>query len=201
MLETEMKKLLYICAKRGSLKLLLDAGANPNDVDASGRSPLFAAAINKNCPKKTVCFYSDVTGDPQMFWRTGLEKKLDFWAADKQGVTLLSVLIASENFALTRAFIEVSCKENNATDEVKLSLLNAICKESEHTHWKTILVDIILNSTRASDPSLHSPLRFCCKNIVKFGLLGDKPHSIRGSTNDGPNNDHGQPPPKEKKEK
>ncbi|XP_028408413.1 uncharacterized protein LOC114530986 [Dendronephthya gigantea] len=183
-----------------AVKLLLEAGANPNDMDASGRSPLLSAAIDKNCPRKTACFYPDITEDPEMFWENVLEKGLNFWVLDKKGVSLLSALIDSEEFALTRALVEVSCKKNYATDEVKLSFLNIIYKDrSEHTHWKTILVEIILSSTRTNDISLDSPLRFCCKNIIELGVLDVKPHSVQENANNGPSNDDGQPPPKKRK--
>ena len=157
---------LHMCRTWTAVKLLLDARANPNVVDASGRSPLLAAAMGKNWPKKPGCFYSDVTEDPRMFWKSVLKNGLDFWVADKDGVTLLSVLIALEDSALTEALIKAYCQESYATDEVKLSFLNVICGDkSQHAHWKKVLVDIILNSDRACNLSLDSPLR-CCNCVV-----------------------------------
>ncbi|XP_028408414.1 uncharacterized protein LOC114530987 [Dendronephthya gigantea] len=191
---------LHVCKTWTTMKLLLEAGANPNDVDATGRTPLLSAAMDKNRPRKTGFFYPDVSDDPEMFWRSVLNKGLDLWVADKQGVSVLSTLIDSEDFVLTKALVEVSCKENYATDEVKLSFLNVICKDkSKHLLWKTILVKIILDSIRTNDISLDSPLRFCCKNIIEFGLLDDKPPSLQENTNDGLNDDDGQPPSKKRK--
>jgi ankyrin repeat protein len=126
--------------------LLLDAGANPNDVDSSGQSPLLVAAKDKNSIKKTDSFYADVSKDAEIFWQIAIERGLDPWIADKQGESLLSVFIKAEAFVLAKALVQVACKENYATNDVKLSLLNVISKdESKHTHWKTIFVEVILN--------------------------------------------------------
>ncbi|CAB4002406.1 Serine threonine- phosphatase 6 regulatory ankyrin repeat subunit B [Paramuricea clavata] len=125
---------------------------------------------------------------------------LDPWIADKQGESLLSVLIKSEAFVLTRALIEVACKENYVTNDVKLSLLNVISKdESKHTHWKTILAEVILNSAITSRLSLDSPLRFCCRNIVQLGMFDEKADSTQQKANDEPSDDDGQSPPKKRR--
>ena len=87
----------------------------------------------------------------------------------------MSVFIKSEAFVLARALVEVDCEENYATNDVKLSHLNVISKDkSKHTHWKTILVDIILHSTKTNQLSLDSPLHFCCRNIVQIGMFDEK---------------------------
>jgi hypothetical protein len=82
--------------------------------------------------------------------------------------------------------VEVACEENYATNDVKLSLLNVISKDkSKHTHWKTILVDIILHSSKTNQLSLDSPLHFFCRNIVQFGMFDVKEASTlkRQTTN------------------
>ena len=192
-----------MCRTWTAVKLLLDAGANPNDVDSSGQSPLLVAAKDKNSIKKTDSFYADVSKDAEIFWQIAIERGLDPWIADKQGESLLSVFIKLEAFVLAKALVHVACKENYATNDVKLSLLNAISKdESKHTHWKTILVEVILNSARTGHLSLDSPLRFCCRNIVQFGLFGlfgEKADSTLEKANDEPSENNGQPPPKKRR--
>jgi serine/threonine protein kinase/ankyrin repeat protein len=191
---------LHACRTWTTTKLLLDAGANPKDLDSSGQSPLLVVANEKNSIKKTDSFYADVIEDPETFWKSALEMGLDPWIADKQGESLLSVFIKSEVFVLAKALVEVACKEDYATNDVKLSLLNVISKdESKHTHWKTILVEVILNSARTSYLSLDSPLRFCCRNIVQFGMFDEKADSTQQKSNDEPSNDDGQPPPKKRR--
>jgi ankyrin repeat protein len=167
---------LHVCRTWTAVKLLFDAGAKPNDVDSSGHSPLLVAAKDENSSKKTDSFYADVIEDPENFWKIALEKGLDSWIADKQGESLLSVLIKSEAFVLTRALLKVACDENYATNDVKLSLLNVISKdESKHTHWKTNLVAVILESAKIPPRlSLDSAFHFCCSNIVKFGKFDKK---------------------------
>ena len=201
---------LHMCRTWTAVKLLLDAGANPNDQSSSGYLPLLTAAKKKNASQKTDRLYPDVSEQPESFWKCAFQKGLDPWVAGKQGETILSVLVKSEDFALTRALIEVACKEESTTDNDKLSILNIICQdESKHTHWKAILVDIILKSTRTSRLSLESPLHLCCRNIVKFGMLDDEqPVSVQQKANDNQSYDDGQPPTKksrkhesEKKEK
>jgi serine/threonine protein kinase len=182
---------LHVCRTWTAVKLLLDAGANPNDVDSSGHSPLLLAAKEENCSNYV---YPDVTEFPETFWKSALERGLDPWIADKHGESLLSILIESEAFALALSLIKVACKENYATDDTKLSLLNVICKdESKHTHWKTILVEVILNSARTSYLSLDSPLRFCCRNIVHFCMFDEKPK-------DEPSDHDVQPPSKKRRD-
>ena len=188
---------LHVCRTWTAAKLLLDAGANPNDQNSSGHSPLLAAAKKNNAPRKSGHLYPDVTEDPGSFWRTALEKKLDPWIPDNQGETLLNVLIRSEDFALTRALIQVACEEESTKDHVKLSILNAICNdESKHTHWKTILVGIILKSAGTKRLALESPLRLCCRNIARFGMFDEQPGSIRQRANDMLSHDDEQPPTK-----
>ena len=201
---------LHMCRTWTAVKLLLDAGANPNDQNFLGYSPLLTAAYKKYASQKTEHLYLDVSEEAESFWKCAIQKGLDPWIAGKQGETIMSVLLKSEDFTLTRALVEVACKEESTTDNDKLSILNVICQdESKHTHWKTILVDIILKSTRTSRLSLESPLHLCCRNIVKFGMLDDEqPVSVQQKANDNQSYDDGQPPTKksrkhesEKKEK
>ena len=191
---------LHMCRTWTAVKLLLDAGANPSDQDSSGYSPLLTAAKKKNASQKTEHLYPDVTEKPESFWKYALQKGLDPWIAGKQGETILSVLVKSEDFALTRALVEVACKEESTTDNDKLSILNVICQdESKHTHWKTILVDIILKSVGTSRLSLESPLRLCCRNIVKFGMFDAQPVPIQLSISDQSSDDDEQPSSKKRR--
>ena len=188
---------LHMCRTWTAVKLLLGAGANPSDQNSSGHSPLLVAAKKKYASKKTGYLYPDITEEAESFWKCAIEKKLDPWVADKQEETILSVLIESEDFPLTRALVEVACKEEFVGDDAKLSILRVICKDkSKHTHWKTILVDIILNSAGTSLLALESPLRLCCQNIVKFGMFDDQQLVPFQATNDKPREDDGQPPTK-----
>ena len=188
---------LHMCRTWTAVKLLLGAGANPSDQNSSGHSPLLVAAKKKYASKKTGYLYPDITEEPESFWKCAIEKKLDPWVADKQEETILSVLIESEDFPLTRGLVEVACKEESVGDDAKLSILRVICKDkSKHTHWKTILVDIILNSAGTSLLALESPLRLCCQNIVKFGMFDDQQPVPFQATNDKPREDDGQPPTK-----
>ena len=191
---------LHMCRTWTAVKLLLDAGANPNDQNYSGYSPLLAAAKRKNASQKTDNLYLDVSEEAESFWKCALQKGLDPWIAGKQGETIMSVLIKSEDFTLTRALVEVACKEESTTDNVKLSILNVICQdESKHTHWKTILVDIILKSVGTSRLSLESPLRLCCRNIVTFGMFDAQPVPFQSSISDKSSDDDGQPSPKKRR--
>ena len=107
----------------------------------------------------------------------------------------MNVLIQSEDFALTRALIQVACEEESTKDHVKLSILNTICNdESKHTHWKIILVDIILKSAGTNRLALESPLRLCCRNIARFGMFDERPGSVRQRANDMPSHNDEQPP-------
>ena len=185
---------LHMCRTWTAVKLLLDAGANPNDQNFSGYSPLLTAAYKKNASQKTDHLYPDVSEKAESFWKCAIQKGLDPWIAGKQGETIMSVLIKSEDFTLTRALVEVACKEESTTDNDKLSILNVICQdESKHTHWKTNLVDIILKSARTSRLALESPLRLCCQNIVKFGMFDAQPFPIQSSISDKSSDDDGQP--------
>ena len=191
---------LHMCRTWTAVKLLLDAGANPNDQNYSGYSPLLTAAKRKNVSQKTEHLYPDVSQEAESFWKCAIQKGLDPWIAGKQGETIMSVLIKSKNFTLTRALVEVACKEESTTDNVKLSILNVICQdESKHTHWKTILVDIILKSVGTSRLSLESPLRLCCRNIVKFGMFDAQPVPIQPRVSEKSNDDDGQPSPKKRR--
>ena len=188
---------LHKCRTWTAVKLLLGAGANPNVQNSSGHSPLLATAKKKYASKKTGHLYPDITEEPESFWKCAIQKKLDPWVADKQEETILSVLIESEDFPLSRALVEVACKDESVGDDVKLLILRAICRdESKHTHWKTILVDIILNSAGTSHLALESPLRLCCQNMVKFGMFDDQQPVLFQATNDKPSEDDGQPPTK-----
>ena len=191
---------LHMCRTWTAVKLLLDAGANPNDQNFSGYSPLLTAAKKKNASQKTQQLYPDVTEKPESFWKYALQKGLDPWIAGKQGETILKVLIKSEDFTLTKALVEVACKEESTTDHDKLSILNVICQdESKYTHWKTNLVDIILKSVGTSRLSLESPLRLCCRNIVKFGMFDAQPVPIQPSISDKPSDDDEQPSSKKRR--
>jgi ankyrin repeat protein/serine/threonine protein kinase len=189
---------LHLCRTWTAVKLLLEVEANASDVDSSGHSPLLVAAKDKNSIQKADCLYADITEDAETFWKRALERGLDPWIADKQGESLLSVFIKSEGFVLARALLKVACNENYATNDAKLSLLNVISKdESKHTHWKTNLVAVILESAKMPPRlSLDSALHFCCRNIVKFGMFDEKEDSTHQKAQDEQSDDDGQPPPK-----
>ena len=185
---------LHECRTWTAVKLLLDAGANPSDQNSFGHSPLLAAAKKKYASKKAGRLYPDVTEEPESFWKCAIQKKLDPWVADKQEETILSVLIKSEDFPLSRALVEVACNEESIGEDVKLSTLRSICKDKlKHTHWKTILVDLILMSAGTRHLALESPLRLCCQNIVKFGMFDDQQPVPFQATNDKRGEDDGQP--------
>ena len=190
---------LHKCRTWTAMKLLLDAGAKPNDQNSSGHSPLLVAAKKENAPAKKGYLYPDVTEDPEQFWNCAVQRGLDPWIFDEQGEMIMNILIKSEDFALSRGLVKVACNEESATDNVKVSILNAICSdESKHTQWKTFLVDIILNSPGASRLALESPLRLCCRNMVKFGMFDDEQpvSEIQQRENEKPSYDDGQPLPK-----
>jgi serine/threonine protein kinase len=191
---------LHVCGTWTAAKLLLDAGANPKDVDSSGNSPLLAAA-KKKYSENTNCFYPDFTQDPETFWTSILENRLDPWVADKQAECILSILLKSKSFVPANALVKAACQEtNHVGNEIKISLLNAICKdESMDTHWKYNLVTEILSSFGRTKPDVESPLRLCCLNIGKFGLFNDNPYSIQQNENVETSHDDGQPPPKKPK--
>ena len=178
---------LHECRTWTAVKLLLDAGANPSDQNLSGHSPLFAAAKKKYASRKAGHLYPDVTEEPELFWKCAIQKKLDPWVADKQKETILSVLVESEDFPLSRALVEVACKEESIGEDIKLSILRSICKDkSKHTHWKTILVDLILMSAGTRHLALESPLR----------MFDDQQPMPFQATNDKRGEDDGQPPTK-----
>ena len=183
-------------------KVVIRCWSKPKRRGLSGQSPFLVAAKAKNSITKTDSFYADVIEDPETFWKSALQKGLDPWAADKQGVSLLSLFIKSEAFVLARALVEVACEENYATNDVKLSLLNVISKDkSKHTHWKTILVDIILHSSKTNQLSLDSPLHFCGRNIVQFGMFDVMEGSTPKKANDEPADDDRRPPAKKRRKK
>ena len=189
---------LHTCRTWTAVELLVDAGANPKVQNSSGYSPLLTAAKKKNASQKTEHLYSDVTKNPESFWKCALLKGLDPWVAGKEGETIFSVLVKSEDFPLTRALVKVACEEESTTDNDKLSILNVICNdEAKHINWKTNLVDIILQSTGTNRLALESPLCFCCQNIVKFGMFEDMQlGSVQQKANDEPGDDNWQPPTK-----
>jgi ankyrin repeat protein len=47
---------LHLCRTWTAVKLLLDAGANPNDVDLSGQPPFLVAAKAKTLSRKRIIF-------------------------------------------------------------------------------------------------------------------------------------------------
>ena len=188
---------LHLCKTWTATYLLLDSGANPNDLDSSGCSPLLVTFKDIIALKRPVYFPPNVAEELNTFWKNALQKGLDPWITDKQGNSLLSVFIESGAFAYAKALLEVACQGNYATNDVKLSLLNVICQDkSRHNHWKSNLVDIILKSSTKSHLSLEKPLRLCCENIVQF-CQGSDPS--QGQEDEEPNDDHGEPPSKKRK--
>ena len=187
---------LHMCRTWTAVKMLLHAGANPKDADASGSSPLICAA-KKVYSNGTDCFYPDVREDQETFWKSALQKGLDPWVVDKRGQSILNILMKSNSFLLARALVKTACEDNHATSETKLSFLNAICTdECKYTHWKSTLVDLILKSTTTERLHVESPFRLCCENVVKFGLFNDNLSSIQQNGNKGTSYDDGQRPPK-----
>ena len=188
---------LHLCKTWTAAHLLLDFGANPNDLDSLGCSPLLVTFKDIIALKRPHYFPPNVAEKLNTFWKDALRKRLDPWINDKQGNSLLSVFIESGSFALAKALLEVACQENYATNDVKLSLLNVICQDkSTHTHWKSNLVDIILKSCTKSHLSLEIPLRLCCGNIVQF-IQGSDPGQCE--QNEEPNDNNEEPPSKKRK--
>ena len=184
---------LHLCKTWTAAHLLLDSGANPNDLDSSGCSPILVTFKEIIAQKRPVYFSPNVAEELDTFWKTALQKGLDPLITDKQGNSLLSVLIESGSFALAKALLEVVCQQNYATNDVKISLLNVICQDkSTRTHWKYNLAEIILKSCTKSCRSLERPLRLCCRNIVE---IYDRSDSSQEQQND----DAGQPPLKKRK--
>ena len=192
---------LHVCRTWTAVKMLLDAGANPQDVDASGNSPLLAATKKKSFDFGTNSCYPDVSGDlNETFFINALKKGLDPWVVDKEGVSIMNIFIKSKSFILGKALVNAACKDNRVTNDRKLSLLNAICiDECKDTHWKSTLVELILNSATTERLRVESPLRLCCNNIVQFGLFDDKPSSIQQKPNEKTSYNYGQPPSKKRK--
>ena len=193
---------LHMCRTWTAVKMLLDAGANAKDADASGNSPLLGAA-KKKYSNGTDFFYPDVGEDlKENFFILAIERGLDPWVVDRHGLSLLNILLKSESFFLARALVKAACdcEDNHATNETKLSLLNIICTDKcKDTHWKSILVDLILSSDRTKRLRVEPPLRLCCWNIQKFGLFDDKSRSFQPDANEGTSYDDGQPPPRKQK--
>ncbi|XP_031574916.1 uncharacterized protein LOC116308594 [Actinia tenebrosa] len=165
---------LHLCRSWTAVELLLDAGANPKDVDEFGRPPLLTAAKKRNFGQNSSCFYPDISKEfePEAFWITALKKGLDPWTVDKNGESVLSILIASEAFLLAKALLEVAIKKKYIqSNTIALSLLNAICKDdSTRAHWKSTLVKMILESRKfpvAVESEQDTPLHYCCRNIVR----------------------------------
>ena len=191
---------LHMCRTWTAVKMLLDAGANPQDVDASGNPPLLAAAKKKYSDGTNSC-YPDVSEDlKETFFNCAIENGLDPWVVNKQGVSIINILLKTKSFIPARALVNAACKSNHATNASKLSLLNAICiDECKDTHWKSTLVELILNSAAIERLRVESPLRLCCTNIVQFGLFDNNLSSIEQNANDETSSDDGQPPQKKRK--
>ncbi|XP_031548869.1 uncharacterized protein LOC116286486 [Actinia tenebrosa] len=170
---------LHLCRSWTAAKLLLDAGANPNDLDSLRRTPLLVAARNLKFLRTPDRLYPDVLLEPKAFWNLVLEKGLDPWAVDKNGESVMSVLVKSEAFALAEALLDVACETNFIqSPSIAVSLLNAVCKdESPRALWKSILVEKILKSSKSyllGKETQDTPLHLCCRNIVREpgNLLG-----------------------------
>ncbi|XP_031554850.1 serine/threonine-protein kinase TNNI3K-like [Actinia tenebrosa] len=164
---------LHLCKTWIAVKLLLDAGAKANDADSSEASPLVAAA--RVMKKWSLVGYQGglypdplELEEPKSFWETAIDKGLDAWTADKKGESVLSILIELDKFVFAKALVDVACKRNYTQSETfAVGLLNTICKDkSARTHWKSILVQDILQS-RGGQTTLSEPLRRCCINIIK----------------------------------
>ncbi|KAK3728039.1 hypothetical protein QZH41_004794 [Actinostola sp. cb2023] len=157
---------LHLCKTWSAVKLLVNEGANTNDVDLTRRPPLLVAAQNRLFLQKPDCFYGDVSEDPTTFWKTVIDMGFDLWVCDKDGDSVLSNLIESEAFVLAKALVEVACDARyNKSAEALVRVLNAICKDkSTRTTWKNILVEAVLKS-RLRLFDVNSSLRLCCINI------------------------------------
>ena len=156
---------LHLCRTWTAVELLLDAGANPNDKDVFGRPPLLAAAKKRKFGQNSSRFYPDFL-KPEAFWTTALKKGLDPWTVDKNGESVLGILIASEAFVLANDLLDVASTENHVqSNTIALSLLNAICKDvSTRTHLekcspeKGFKVKKILSYCRKRKRHTTSPL-------------------------------------------
>lgn len=169
---------LHLCRRWYAVKLLIDAGANPNDTDLSGNPPLLAAAKNKTFLKMNLFFYPDVFQEPKAFWKTVLGYNLDPWTVNDDGESVLSILIESGAFGLAKALLEIADEMKYLqSDAIALSLLNAICKDrSGFAFWKSNLIDIILKSRKTPvsvKDNEDSPLHLCCRNIISQASHGE----------------------------
>ncbi|XP_028515024.1 uncharacterized protein LOC110239626 isoform X2 [Exaiptasia diaphana] len=161
---------LHMCRTWTAVKLLFKAGAKTNDEDALGRSPLLSAAKNCLFLENPGCFYPDVSPDEApTFWETVLDMGFDLWTCDRNGDSIISILIKENSFELADGLIKITCEKcQSLLDETLVGVLNAICKDaSTQTTWKSILVDKLLKSTRRS-LDVSSALRSCCMNIIDY---------------------------------
>ncbi|XP_020907932.1 uncharacterized protein LOC110245978 isoform X2 [Exaiptasia diaphana] len=170
---TNMKKEtpLHMCRTWAAVKLLFKAGAKTNDVDALGRSPLLSAAENRLFLENPGCFYPDVSPDETpTFWKTVMDMGFDLWTCDKNGDSIIGILIKENSFMLASGLIEITCNNSrNLQNEILVGVLNAICKdESTQTTWKSILLDKLLKQLKFTRRSLDLslPLRSCCMNVI-----------------------------------
>ncbi|KXJ17605.1 putative ankyrin repeat protein [Exaiptasia diaphana] len=162
---------LHMCRTWTAVKLLFREGAKTNDVDSLGRSPLLSAAKNFLFLENPGCFYPDISPDEApTFWETVLDMGFDLWTCDKNGDSIISILIKENCFELADGLIEITCKNSkNLQDETLVGVLNAICKDKvTHTTWKSILVDKLLKQLKSTRRPLDMslPLRSCCMNII-----------------------------------
>ncbi|XP_031569191.1 uncharacterized protein LOC116303744 isoform X2 [Actinia tenebrosa] len=198
---------LHLCKTWIAVNLLLDAGAKANDVDSSEASPLVVAArANKkwSLVDSRGFLYPDVLElkDPKSLWETAIDKELDPWTGDKEGESVLNILIRHNEFVLAKALVDVARKRNYTQSETfAVGLLNAICKDkSTHTNWKSILVQDILKSRKGPTTASES-LRLCCRNVIESGILDDdKAEAKSPYTANEEEDDDGQPASKKRKD-
>ncbi|XP_020901019.2 serine/threonine-protein kinase/endoribonuclease IRE1 [Exaiptasia diaphana] len=96
----------------------------------------------------------------------------DLWTCDRNGDSVISILIKENSFELADDLIENTCNNSrNLQDPILVGVLNAICKdESTQTTWKSILVEKWLKKLKSTRRSLDMslPLRSCCMNIIDY---------------------------------